>query len=149
MAETFRVASEDMPAFRARLRHLRNLGVPTIPPPGSGQKIDYERSHAVQLLIALETELLGLTPLDAASFSRDVIRGNIGHIENVARKGWSMYMSVDPSFAFEKHSGWVSFGMSGPHPEPVAQGSHRAACVDIAASIRILDSSLKRLSRPD
>jgi hypothetical protein len=147
LAETFKVTPEDMPAFRARLRHLRNLGVPAIPPPGSGQKIDYERSHAVQLLIALETELLGLTPLDAASFSRDVMMSNIAHLEEVARMGWRMYMSVDPSFALEKHSGWVFFGSSGRYPEPVAKGSHRGACVDIATSIRMLDSSLKRLAK--
>ncbi len=70
LANVFGVPKRDLPAFRARIRHLRNLGVPPISKLGSGQRVRYTRSDVIQLMIALEVELLGLPPQLAAGFSR-------------------------------------------------------------------------------
>jgi hypothetical protein len=147
LAENFGVTPEDMPAFRARLRHLRNLGVPAIPAPGSGQKIDYKRAHAIQLLVALELELLGMSPQHAASFSRQAMKTSIPAAEEASRKNLRQIMSVEPSFELEKRAGWVLFGNHGRDPDPVARDCRRAAYVDIAGSISMLDASLKRLNK--
>ena len=62
LAEVMEIGPKDMPAFRARLRHLRNIGVPRLPNPGSGQPIDYTRQQALELLLALELEQVGQAP---------------------------------------------------------------------------------------
>ena len=61
LAEVIGIGPNDMPAFRARLRHLRNIGVPRLPNPGSGQPIAYTRQQALELL-ALELETVGQAP---------------------------------------------------------------------------------------
>jgi hypothetical protein len=145
LAENFNVSPEDMPAFRARLRHLRNLGVPAIRASGSGKKLDYERKHAVQLLVALEMELMGMAAQHAAAYSRAAMQMWISDAEAAARKNWRLYMSVAPDFASLNKPDWVFLGKAAPDAEPVAKGAYRRAFVDIATSIKRLDASLKRL----
>jgi len=60
------VERKSMGAFRAKLRHLRNIGVPHLPNPGSGRQIEYSRRHALELMIALELEKLGQSPRSVA-----------------------------------------------------------------------------------
>jgi hypothetical protein len=66
LAAVMNVDPRSMGAFRAKLRHLRNIGVPHLPSPGSGRKIEYSRSHALELMIALELEKLGRSPRSIA-----------------------------------------------------------------------------------
>lgn len=62
-------------AFRARLRHLRNVGLPSgLPNPGSGQQIAYSQGQALEMLIALVLEELGQAPKAAAALSASIIR---------------------------------------------------------------------------
>jgi hypothetical protein len=63
-----------MSAFRARLRHLRNIGVPRLPNPGSGQPIDYSRQHALELLVALQLEKIGQTPKQVVLLAGTIVR---------------------------------------------------------------------------
>lgn len=60
------VEPKDMGAFRARLRHLRNIGVAQLPNPGSGQPINYSCGQALEMLIALELEKAGQAPKQVA-----------------------------------------------------------------------------------
>jgi hypothetical protein len=66
LAEVMNIKPNDMAAFRARLRHLRNSGVPRLPNPGSGQPIDYSRRQVLELLVALELEKVGQAPKKVA-----------------------------------------------------------------------------------
>jgi hypothetical protein len=70
LARVFEVKFEDASAFRARLRHLRNLGVPSVSSPGSGRKAKFERAHAIEMLIALQFEALGLPPRFAVRLTK-------------------------------------------------------------------------------
>jgi hypothetical protein len=66
LAGLMSVDRKSMGAFRAKLRHLRNIGVPQLPSPGSGRPIEYSRLHALELMIALELEKLGHSPRSVA-----------------------------------------------------------------------------------
>ncbi len=68
------IKPKDMGAFRARLRHLRNIGVPRLPNPGSGQPIDYSRRQALELLIALELEKSGQAPKKVAVTTETILQ---------------------------------------------------------------------------
>ena len=51
-----------LPAFRARLRYLRTLGVPLAEGPGKGKRFEYSREHLWQIALALELSALGIAP---------------------------------------------------------------------------------------
>lgn len=66
------IREEGLPAFKARLRHLRNLGVPMIPHVGSGSRVNYSEDNVRQLFLALEFEQFGMSPRLAARFVREI-----------------------------------------------------------------------------
>jgi hypothetical protein len=74
LAALMRINRRSIKAFRAKLRHLRNIGVPRLPSPGSGSPIEYSRRHALELLIALELEKLGQSPRSVAMNAPSIVR---------------------------------------------------------------------------
>lgn len=106
------ISEDGLPAFKARLRHLRNLGVPMIPSVGSGKRVDYSEGHVRQLFLALELEQFGLSPKLAARFVRDIwlsvflihVKDILEVAETAEDNPW--YMVFNPFFigeAFGKH----------------------------------------------
>jgi hypothetical protein len=75
IAEVLGIEPEGIGALRARLRHLRNLGVPGLPRPGSGKKIRYSRRQAFEMLTTMILEHGGFTPRLAISAAQDIIGG--------------------------------------------------------------------------
>lgn len=75
LSKIFLVPPAKLKAFRGRLRHLRNIGIPyDLEKPGRGSQISYTREHLVELLIALELESLGLPPRFALSSYLEALR---------------------------------------------------------------------------
>src|SRR5271165_958624 len=72
IAEVLDVPPKMIGALRARLRHLRNLGVPALPRPGSGKKIRYSYRQAFEMLTTVILEHGGFTPRLAISAAQDV-----------------------------------------------------------------------------
>ena len=143
MARNFKVNMQDLPAFRARIRHLRNLGVPKHKKPGSGQKISYSRADAIQLLIALEAELLGLPPKVAASFSAAVMETHAKKAEAAAQHGRRYIVSVEPSFSFNYNDAAIFFSEASGSVPVVDDSIHRRMIINLATSITLLDAYLQ------
>jgi hypothetical protein len=74
LADVMNVKPKGMGAFRAKLRHLRNLGLPRLPSPGSGQAINYTRRQALELVFAMELEKFGQVPRMAAENAQSIVR---------------------------------------------------------------------------
>jgi hypothetical protein len=74
LAEVMNVTPRRMGAFRARLRHLRNIGCPRLPKLGSGRPIDYSERHVLEMLLALELQTFGQTPQRAALLAGSMVR---------------------------------------------------------------------------
>jgi hypothetical protein len=72
--EALAVKPEGVKALRARLLHLRNLGVPKLPKPGSGKKIDYTWLMGFEMLVAVALERGGYTPRLAALVGPQICR---------------------------------------------------------------------------
>jgi hypothetical protein len=87
LATVFNVTEPQLGAFRARLRHLRNLGVPRTDKVGSGNSISYSRDNALELLFTLEMEALNVPPRTAAG-------GYIGVVEGFLEAG-PQYLGQD------------------------------------------------------
>jgi hypothetical protein len=64
------IGHNDQKAFRARIRHLRNLGVPSIEKVGKGTQVTYTRKHLWELHIALELTKSGVSPAIAATATK-------------------------------------------------------------------------------
>lgn len=144
LANVFDVSMVVLPAFRARLRHLRNLGVPTNEKPGSGKAITYSRDNAIQLLIALEVELFGLPPKFAAAFSRAAMSDLAKKADRAARSGKRLILSVEPKFGFDINDAAIFIGSSEPNVPLIDEHTHRSMVINLAASISLLDHELMR-----
>jgi hypothetical protein len=66
LVRLFGVDNSHIGAFKARIRHLRNLGVPHIVKPGSGDRVEYTRVNVAEMALALELERFGKPPREAA-----------------------------------------------------------------------------------
>jgi hypothetical protein len=63
LARVHEVAPHQMGAFKARLQHLRRLGIPIgLDAPGKGKRVEYTREHLRQLVLCLECAQLGFDP---------------------------------------------------------------------------------------
>jgi hypothetical protein len=58
----FSIREASLGAFRARLRHLRRLGIPNIPKRGSGNIAIYRAEDLFTTFVALALQTLGSTP---------------------------------------------------------------------------------------
>jgi|SRR5581483_1045465 len=74
LVEMFSIDETSLGAFRARLRHLRNLGIPNVPKHGSGNAVNYRREHLFTTSIALALQTLGFPPTDSALVSQHATR---------------------------------------------------------------------------
>ena len=54
LARLHNVPNEGLKKFRARIRHLRNAGVPELPQAGSGTHITYTADRVAELFVGLE-----------------------------------------------------------------------------------------------
>lgn len=85
MAHLLHVKDEEIGAFRARLRHLKDSGVPDVPKVGKGKQIWYTRDDAVRMYVALKMMQYGITPKAAAFLITDL--GNSLHHPAVSAIG--------------------------------------------------------------
>jgi len=74
LAEVFSIKESNLGAFRARLRHLRNLGVPEIPKRGSGNTAIYKTEDLLATFVALALQTLGSTPTISAEIAKFAIQ---------------------------------------------------------------------------
>ena len=63
LADLHGIAPNELKAFRARIRVLRDVGVPAVHKPGKGSKVDYDFVDFWETHVALTLERFGLTPL--------------------------------------------------------------------------------------
>ncbi len=75
IAQVLEIKSAGVPALRARLRHLRNMGLPDIPNPGSGRKVSYTTFQAMEMLIAVVLEYGGITSRNAVNVTPLIAHG--------------------------------------------------------------------------
>ncbi len=62
LVKFFEIADEDISALRARLRHLRNNGVPDKPSVGSGTRLKFDKADVWEITLALSLVSHGLSP---------------------------------------------------------------------------------------
>jgi hypothetical protein len=74
LAEVMHIGPKGMGAFRGRLRHLRNIGLPRLPKIGSGRAIDYSSDQALEMLLALKLKDAGQTASNAALVAESMVR---------------------------------------------------------------------------
>ena len=74
LVEVLGIKPSARPAFRARIRHLRNLGLPELRAPGRGFHLEYTRRQALAMLAALQLENVGQAASDAVDIAESMVR---------------------------------------------------------------------------
>jgi hypothetical protein len=62
LVQMFGIDDANLGAFRARLRHLRTLGIPDVPKRGSGNSVLYRSEEVFLTFVALVLQSLGSAP---------------------------------------------------------------------------------------
>jgi hypothetical protein len=136
LAAAMTIAPEQMAAFRARLRHLRNLGIPDTPQPGSGRRVTYSLAHALEMLLALELESLGKAPRVAARVARAILRTSGGLVSDDQQ----LFITFDraDSMAYTVLLGRKAFRKWLRSPP------RSFAVVDVTTCAKVLDAALQK-----
>lgn len=90
LANVFSVREKDQGAFRARLRHLRNLDMPRVPKRGSGNTAVYKPIDVISAFVALELQALGCSP----AISVDLARFAGEHFEKIKSSRGDVFLVV-------------------------------------------------------
>jgi hypothetical protein len=90
-------------AFRARLKHLKRLGVPLDSSPGKGVKVAYEAEHLYQWAFCLELAEFGLDPTIIVKLLKANWKTMIFKEFQKAEQMWRRAIKDDPELKFE----WV------------------------------------------
>jgi hypothetical protein len=70
LATVKNIPSEGIPAFRARLRHMRNIGVPMgLPQTGRGGVLRFSKDQVFEMLWCLDLQEISWPPKEAAKFA--------------------------------------------------------------------------------
>jgi hypothetical protein len=140
LAETIGINTSELPAFRARLRHLRNLGLLTKSNPGSGKTIRYTENDILEVLLALEAQLLGLPPRLAVSFVRGAGHDLIKKTLRASEAGKRFTISAEPHFGFDPERITI-FGSTSERTDGT---THRRTSINLATSVSLLMAALRR-----
>ena len=135
LVDALRIEPGDIGAFRARLRHLRGLGLPNVTRPGSGRTVDYTWQQAFEMLLALELENIGKAPRIAK-----LVAESIGRMTGTTRAGIANeYIVVEPSLAakYEILTGEEQFRRWLTSSAP-----RGFSVLNLSACIRALDAAL-------
>lgn len=98
LARLHNIQDKDRKAFRARLRHFRNLGIPPLPKVGSGTRISYSLDELYELFFALELMQCGLSPATIEHLSgrfRKDLSNTFGTALAAPKKEFCLGLSVD------------------------------------------------------
>lgn len=138
------VTQKDMGAFRARVRHLRNLGLPKLPKPGSGRQISYTESQAFEMLIALELENIGVTPRTAVAVAPSIARAlpSPQKIDTIETDG-DVYAAVTPTNAKQ----WIRLFTRQAIQEFLDSQLASFSMINLSVCGRKLDEALERAYR--
>lgn len=94
LAEVFEIAPDGLPAFRARVRFLRKLGI-RLPTPGTGRRIEYGWQHLFEMTIALKLYSV-VRPKTVAMRAQSIIRLSPYRAGYSASTDGPMFAIVDP-----------------------------------------------------
>ena len=135
LAEVANAKPKDIGAFRAKLRHLRNIGLPRLPSPGSGQPIAYSRQQALEMLLAMELGKMGQAPKSAVLLAQSIAR----QAPYGQRAGKDCYVTL--SAAEPRYT--TAFGLSGLS-KMMATAPDVCLIINVSACVRKLDGALDR-----
>ena len=146
LARVFSVEPDELGPFRGRLRHLRNIGVPDLPKPGSGRQIKYSRQNIIEMMLALEFEAMGVSPRYAAQYAKQYSKVFAPDNRAPAHSDIILVSSPHPfrfpwaAISTQNMKRWMEFVLT----EDLLP--NRFAIVNVARSVAVLDDALRAIS---
>jgi hypothetical protein len=145
LVSLLRVDNERLGAFRARLRHFRNLNVPNLERVGSGTKAEYSRLNAVEICLALRLTTLGIAPRVAAGIA--LLKWVPEAIDLIDRSRFKVFVvhAVSNPFAAEANrsaDGYTQFAHGEESLRRMINEIGDAIVVDLSQLLEKLDAAL-------
>ena len=73
LASIYWIYPAELKAFRAKLRHMRNIGIPSgLGEPGKGAVLRFSKQQVLEMLISLDLQASGWSPYDTSSVAKDM-----------------------------------------------------------------------------
>ena len=73
LVSIFCISEGDLKAFRAKLRHMRNIGIPCgLGEPGKGAVLRFSKQQVLEMLISLDLQYSGWSPYDTSSYAKEM-----------------------------------------------------------------------------
>ena len=139
LAEIMNVKPRRRGAFRAQLRHLRNIGSPCLPKTGKGYAINYDRRHALEMLLALELQNIGQTAKRAA-----LVAGSMARTTPYGQyKGEDCYVCCQANRNDYGNATGLDQLMS-----IIKSGPAACAVINVSACVRKLEKTFEKLNIP-
>ena len=106
LARMHRIEPDEIIAFRSRLHHFRNLGVPEGIKTGQGRRPTYGWAEMLQMVIALELAELDITPKTISRFIRiSRIKNEKRYVTVNTNKNEKYFIIASPSWMEESFGG--------------------------------------------
>jgi hypothetical protein len=142
LAAVLNIEPAEMGAFRARLRHLRNIGLPRLPKPGSGEAIAYTQKHALEMLVALELERIGQAPKIAAQLTESIVRNVWGRFD-----GADLYIAIG---RFDEPEQYMILRGAAIFSTFIQKKAPNVfSVINVSACVRLLDAALGQVLATD
>jgi hypothetical protein len=140
LAEVANVRPVDIGAFRAKLRHLRNIGLPRLPSPGSGLPIAYSRRQALEMLLAMELGNIGQAPKSAALLAQSITR-QAPYGQHAGKDCYVVLSEAKPGYT-------MAYGLS-DLSKAMAIAPDIFLTINVSACVRKLDQAIDRTMAAD
>jgi hypothetical protein len=142
LGRVFEVGANELPAFRARLRFMRKIGI-RLPTPGQGARIEYKWAHLFELTVALKLHAVA-RPKVVAMLAQSIIRMcpyRGGYLETPSEVDGDMFAILDPLSERPQH---VSiFGLSAFHEFLTGTAPDVFAVVNVSECARKLQEAIE------
>jgi hypothetical protein len=144
LASLLAVPLERRAAFKAKVRHLRNINVPSLPKTGTGPPIAYSFEHALEIYLALLLESVGVAPRVIARLSKSIFAEFQFHANSeTARAMGDLHVVIYPADANQSAPFYTALRGLGLMPS-IEERAPIYSKMNISACARALAAALEQ-----
>ena len=140
LARVCRIPAAELGAFKGKLRHLRNLGIPKVRRVGSGNRAKFNRSDVLTMRLALEFSTLGIKPAAVAGLTTKGLEHLEEHSKTVVGK--DVYLIVFPAHP-QGYIWLTAYGIEGVAKIAEKISATNFVTINLSRLVREMDMALE------
>ena len=134
----------EIKAFRAKLRHMRNIGIPEgIGEPGKGKVLRFTKEQVLEMLISLDLQAAGWAPYDTQQIVSKIVKDwKLAGAEEAPDHYAVLSLSIGGNALAPKYSVSMCKGFERASALVSQNSSRLHTVINVSASARSLDEAL-------